>query len=125
MTGPYICTVPWAPPSFNVYNNWKPCQQREQKRLWQHAVSGLVNQKGNVAPRGLARAEVKAVIQFTTDRGRDLDNYYDPMWKWTLDALRAAGVLVNDTDKHVLPHVPKLVLGDVEQTVIMILEVRE
>jgi hypothetical protein len=94
---PYICTIPEAPPSFNDYNGWPDWKQREKKRQWQSMVLGLVNQKGNKAPRRLECVTLKAVISFVVNRGRDADNYTMPLWKWTQDALVLAGVLVDDT----------------------------
>ena len=115
----YTFTIPTVPPSMNVYDRWRPVVQRIAKRQWESDVLGLCNQKGNKAPRGVERATLRAVIYFTTDRGRDGDNYFVPFWKWTMDGLRYAGVLVNDTDDLVKPQKPVLSLGSEEQTLVV------
>ncbi len=117
---PYICTMPYAPPSFNVYDRWPDWRQREEKRRWQGDLLALLNEKGNRAPRGLERVELHAVISFAVTRGRDGDNYSMPLWKWTQDALVATGVLVNDTADRCRVHQPVLEVGGEEQTVLMI-----
>jgi hypothetical protein len=115
----YTFTIPTVPPSFNVYDRWRPVVQRIAKRQWESDVLGLCNQKGNKAPRGIKQANLRAVIYFTTDRGRDGDNYFVPFWKWTMDGLRYAGVLTNDTDELVKPQKPVLSLGSEEQSLVV------
>ena len=93
----YAISIPAAPPSFNVYDHWPDYRQREEKRIWQGMILGLVNEKGNRAPRGLEKVFMRSVITFAVTRGRDTDNYTVPFYKWTQDALVLSGVLVNDT----------------------------
>ena len=116
----YTCTIPAVPPSMNVYDRWPSYKQREEKRRWQADVLALCNEKGNRAPRGIERATLRAVIYFTTNRSRDGDNYFVPFWKWTMDALRYAGVLLGDTDDKVKPQKPVLSIGSTEQTLLVI-----
>jgi hypothetical protein len=112
----YALTIPGTPPSFNVYDHWKPYKQRDEKRRWQADVIALCNEKGNRAPRGLEKATLRAVIYFAVVRGRDGDNYSMPLWKWSLDALRLAGVLIDDTADRVTALPPVLQVGQSEQT---------
>ena len=117
----YTLTIPGVPPSTNEYERWYKHRQREQKRIWESAVNGLCNQKGHRAPRGLTKVVIRSVIFFTTNRNRDsADNYRHPFYKWTLDGLRYAKVLVDDTSENVLAHDPVLSVGSEEQTFVVI-----
>lgn len=121
MVEPYVCTIPAVPPSFNVYNRLHWAQKRKQRDEWGWMLQVVLGEKGNRCPRGLESVELRAVVQFTTGRRRDSDNYSMPLWKWTQDALVRLGIIPDDTHErcHSLP--PKIVTGDREQTVLIVI----
>lgn len=117
----YSITIPGVPPSTNEHDRWYAYKKREQKRRWESDVIALCNEKGNVAPRGLVKVRLRSVIFFTTNRNRDsADNYRHPFYKWTLDGLRYAGVLVNDTSENVKADDPVLSVGQSESTFVLV-----
>lgn len=120
----YVCTIPAAPPSLNVWMRWHWAKQEREKQKWWEMVWAIINEKGNKCPRGLEAIEVHAVITVTTKRGRDSDNFLTPLNKWTQDALTSAGVVPDDTADRCTFYPPKLAPGKVESTLLMIEEVR-
>lgn len=120
MNKPYVCRIPAVPPSLNVYTRLHWNKQAKVREAFQEQVWAVINEKGNRCPRGLERVELRAVIQFTDHRKRDSDNFGSMLWKFTQDVLTREGVIPDDTaDRcHALP--PKLVVGAVEQTVLIV-----
>ena len=115
----YVCTIDAVPLSLNVYQRMNRWDRTTAKYEWQRLVNAAINKKGNVCPRGFERVELHAVIQFKTNRGRDGDNYATPLWKWTQDEMVRCHVISDDTHDKCRALPPKIVVGDVEQTVLI------
>jgi crossover junction endodeoxyribonuclease RusA len=116
----YTFTVPGVPPSLNVWARSTTYPQARAKKGWEQAVWALVNERGNRCPRPLAHAELLACITFRQRRRRDAENFGACLWKFTCDGLVKAGIIPDDTPQYVTTYTPELVVGDVEQTQIMI-----
>jgi hypothetical protein len=92
---------------------------------WKAMVWALVNEHGNVAPRGIERATLRAVLFVATNRRRDHDNYHMPLWKWVQDALVDNRVLVRDDHERLIALPPGFVVGGPERTLVTIEEGRD
>ena len=121
MPEPYICTIPAVPPSLNVYTRMHWSKQARVREAFQELVWAVLNEKGNRCPRGLDRVELRAVIQHTTSRRRDSDNAGATLWKFVQDVLVREGVIPDDTADRCHALAPKLVVGDVEQTILIVI----
>lgn len=117
----YVCTIPAVPPSFNVYNRLHWAEQAKRRDEWHRMLLALLNEKGNKCQRGLERVELRAVIQFTTVRRRDSDNFSMPLWKWTQDALVGLNIIPDDDHERCRALPPAIVVGDTEQTVLIVM----
>jgi hypothetical protein len=120
MVEPYACNVPGVVPSLNEFLRWKPYQQREAKRQWQHDLEAVLCERGNVCPRGLEYVDLRAVLYFPVARRRDADNRGALLWKWSLDSLVRLHVIPDDTPEHVHTNEPGLAIGQSEQTFLSI-----
>ena len=121
--GPYICTLPYTPPSQNEYTNWHWAKKKRWHDQFQADLWAVMNQKGNVISRGHEGAEISSVLTFVVIRGRDSDNYSMPMNKAIQDVLVQGGVIPNDTADRCTSRVPGIVVGPEEGTLI-VLELR-
>lgn len=115
----YVCTIPAVPLSLNVYTRMHWAAKARAREAFQEQVWGEVNKAGNRCPRGLDRIEIHSVIQFTDARRRDSDNYGAVLNKWVQDVLVDCGVISDDTHDKCRALPPKIVVGDVEQTVLI------
>ena len=93
----YSLIIPATPPSLNEYKRWHWARQERERLNWQAMIWALLNQKGNKAPKGLEKVEVRAVLYFTTTRRRDSDNFGAVLAKWTQDCLVDYGMIPDDT----------------------------
>jgi hypothetical protein len=118
----YVFTIPALPPSFNDWKGWPEGKKMRLRDEWKSMVLALVREKGNVAPRGIERATLRAVLFFATNRRRDHDNYHMPLWKWTQDQLVDSKVLVRDDHERLIAMPPGIVVGGPERTLVTIEE---
>lgn len=118
----YVFTIPALPPSFNDWRGWPEGKKMRLRDEWKAMVWALVHEHGNVAPRGIERATLRAVLFFTTNRRRDHDNYHQPLWKWVQDALVDSKVLVRDDHERLIAMPPGFVVGGPERTLVTIEE---
>lgn len=125
MRRPYVITIPVVPPSLNEFKRWPWQRQERERRAFQEQVWASLNEHGNRCPRGLGRVELRAVLVFRMARRRDSDNFGALLWKWTQDVLTSEGVIPDDTHDRCTAYPPRIVVGEVEQTVIVVREVVE
>lgn len=119
---PYVCTIPAVPLSLNVYTRMHWSKQAKAREAFQEQVWGEINRVGNRCPRGLEFIDCKAVLTFTENRRRDGENFGAVLWKWTADILVSEGVVPDDTPDHILCHTPGIVVGVMEQTLLLLSE---
>jgi hypothetical protein len=114
--------VPGVPLSLNEYTRLHWAKQKRAREEFQTMLWAVFNEKGNRAPRGLQAIDVRAVITFDTDRGRDSDNYGSVLAKWTQDVLVSLGVIPDDTADRCTFYPPVLCVGAEPSTFIVISE---
>ena len=119
----WIGTLPVTPPSLNTYArmHWAVKKRTREAFQWEvwAAISGA---NGDRCPRGLDAVELRAVLTFPVVRGRDADNFGSTLWKFTQDVLTQQGVIPDDTADRCTGHPPKILVGDREQTLLMLWE---
>jgi hypothetical protein len=92
----YKITLPFLPPSKNVYDQWPGTYQHSAKAKWRRHITAEV--EAQQIPQGQLRIGLAAVLVFPTARRRDPQNYANCLWNWVPDALVRSGVLVDDRD---------------------------
>lgn len=123
---PYVLTLPAIAPSLNVWRKWHWTKQGREKEAFQELVWGLLNEKGNRCPRGFDEVEIHSVLMFKVNRRRDSDNFGAVLYKWFQDVLVQQKVIPDDTSDRCTSHPPKIIIGEKEQTTLMLqLRVRE
>ena len=83
-------------------------------------MAWLMQEKGNVLPRGLASVEASAFLTFTTSRRRDEGNYRSHLEKWLGDVLQFTDRLADDTPEYYRFRDCVIEKGDRESTIIVI-----
>lgn len=128
----YVCNLPGTPMSFNEYNRLMrtPGGQKKLARIeakTKYDIMGVLHQKGNQAPTGFERAELRAVIFFPRldadlrdrgDRRHDRDNYHMPFWKWLQDVLVLERVIPDDRERCCTAHPVRFARGRVPMTIV-------
>lgn len=115
----YTLTVPWVPPSLNVWNRMHWAKRYKLKQQLQYEIQMELRRKGNVCPK-FQKVELRAVLMFMLDRRRDSDNFGAVLWKIVQDALVAGGVIPDDDAEHCTSYPPAIVLGDHDQTFVIV-----
>jgi len=92
----YRLTVPYLPPSKNVYENWQPAWKWSAKRKWANDIRLLCMEQQ--VPQGNARVRLAATLVFASKARRDPQNYAQALWHWVPDALVNCGVLLDDRE---------------------------
>ena len=110
----YTFTIPSVPPSLNVYNHLHWSVRERYRKDFQDEAWAVLNEKGNRAPRGLERIDLRAVLYFTVHRRRDGDNYGAVLFKWLQDVLVREGVIPDDTADRCTSHSPAISVSDHE-----------
>lgn len=91
--GGVLLTIPECMPSLNVWKDWSYYKQSEFKTRLTLSVSMLALKYRNMAKE---KARVEISHYHRVDRERDPDNYAP---KFILDALKNAGLIVDDNSK--------------------------
>ena len=110
----YTFTIPTVPPSLNEYKRMSMFPAARAQKAWQQQAWAVLNEKGNRAPRGLERIDLRAVLYFTVHRRRDGDNYGAVLFKWLQDVLVREGVIPDDTADRCTSHSPAISVGERE-----------
>lgn len=92
----YTVTLPFLPPSKNVYENWPPAWKHSAKGKWKRAIATEV--EACMMPRNVPKIGLAATLVFATNNRRDPQNYAQALWHWVPDALQTAGVIDGDHD---------------------------
>lgn len=119
---PYVCRVPLIAPSLNVYTRMHWAQQKKVRETFQDYLWAVLNEHGNRCPRGLRAIDVRAIIQFNKVRNRDSDNFGSVLAKFSQDVFTREGIITDDTADRCTFHPPRIIVGEVEQTVLIITE---
>ena len=110
-----------TPPSINELPlDTRNVKYRRARSQWQSDMAWLMQEKGNVLPRGLASVEASAFLTFTTSRRRDEGNYRSHLEKWLGDVLQATDRLTDDTPEYYRFGDCVIETGDREATIIVI-----
>lgn len=97
--GVYRVTLPFLPPSKNVYDGWPGQWKSSAKKKW---VRNLLDQFESVQlPKGAQKVGLSAALVFPTKAHRDIQNYANCLWHWVPDALQTYGCIANDTPEYV------------------------
>lgn len=91
----YRLTLPFLPPSKNVYDGWLPMWKSSAKKKW---VRHIVEQCAALEIPAAERIGLAAVLVFPTRSRRDPQNYSNCLWHWVPDALQTAGVIEDDRE---------------------------
>lgn len=89
----YRFTLPFLPPSKNVYDKWPGAWQSSAKSKWKRHIDQHV--KALNIPEA-ERIGLAAILVFPTNLRRDPQNYANCLWNWVPDALQASGVISGD-----------------------------
>jgi hypothetical protein len=121
MMAPMSFAVPIVPISLNEYArlHWR---DRERTRGQFQMVLRSAFNAGRL-PRGLQAVEMRSVIVFGMQRGRDSDNFGAVLAKWAQDVLVDIGALPDDTADRCTSFPPKLVAGARDTTFVVVSEV--
>lgn len=92
----YRMTLPFLPPSKNVYDNWLGTWKSGCKAKWVRHIQDEI--EAQMMPKGLTRIGLAATLIFPTKQRRDPQNYSNCLWNFVPDALVRGGVLVDDRD---------------------------
>lgn len=95
----YTLTLPFLPPSKNVYDTWLPTWQSGVKRKWMRVMSDLLEM--HQVPHGAMKVGMHASLVFASRARRDTQNYSNCLWNFVPDALVKAGVIPDDTPEYV------------------------
>lgn len=120
MSDPYVMTIPAVPPSFNEFKRWPWQKQERERKAFQKLVWAYLNEHGNRCPRDLQRVELRFAMTFKVARRRDSDNFGALLHKWTQDMLVRERVIPDDTHDRCTAYPPRIVVGETDQTVIVI-----
>lgn len=94
----YRLTLPFLPPSKNVYDEWPGAWKHAAKQKWMRHIGEWAASMD--IPRA-SQVGLAAVLVFPTKGRRDPQNYAQALWHWVPDALQAAGILDDDREGHV------------------------
>lgn len=94
----YTLTLPFLPPSKNVYNQWPGTFKSAAKHKWEKRI---VQWCEEMAIPHVPKIGLGAVLTFPTKSNRDIQNYAQTLWHFVPDALQKAGVIPNDSEGHV------------------------
>ena len=89
----YRFTLPFLPPSKNVYDNWPGVWKSSAKAKWKRHI--LTHVKALNIPQA-ERIGLAAILVFPVSQRRDPQNYANCLWNWVPDALQEAGVIDGD-----------------------------
>lgn len=92
----YRFTLPYLPPSKNVYDNWPPTWKSSMKKKWVRDVVRKCEEA--MVPHGVAKVGLAATLVFPTRARRDPQNYAGPLWNFVPDALQKHGVIDDDRE---------------------------
>lgn len=92
----YRMTLPFLPPSKNVYDQWLGTWKSSAKAKWVRHISDEI--ESQMIPKGLREVGLAATLIFPTKQRRDPQNYSNCLWHWVPDALVKTGVLLDDND---------------------------
>lgn len=95
----YRVTLPFVPPSKNVYDGWPAQWKSSAKKKWMRHL--LDEFEACMMPRGCAKAGLQAALVFPTKAHRDTQNYAQCLWHWVPDALVKYGAIPNDTPEYI------------------------
>jgi hypothetical protein len=110
----YKVTLPYLPPSKNVFDNWPPAWRNGAKKKWLKAIARAADEQ--MMPRGIPRVGLAATLVFSgmtirTSNGqqtyvrsaprRDPQNFAQCLWNFVPDALVRCGVLIDDNEGRV------------------------
>jgi hypothetical protein len=88
-------TLPFTPPSKNVWDGWQPMWQSGTRKKWRKALIDAIDEQQ--FPRDAIQVECSAQLWFASANRRDWQNYMHPLWNMVADALVEAGVIADDT----------------------------
>lgn len=89
-------TLPFLPPSKNVYDGWQPMWKSSAKKKWIREIGKQC--EALQIPKGLTHIGLAARLVFATRARRDTQNYAQVIWHFVPDALQRCGVLVDDRE---------------------------
>ncbi|AMM44175.1 RusA-like Holliday junction resolvase [Arthrobacter phage KellEzio] len=89
----YRITLPFLPPSKNVYDGWDKLWKSSAKNKWKRHIDKHVKALG--IPKA-DRIGLAAILVFPTNARRDWQNYSQCLWNWVPDALQESGVIDGD-----------------------------
>ena len=95
----YRITLPFLPPSKNVYDGWPIQWKSSAKKKWTKALLEKFEQE--CLPKGALRIGMAASLVFPTNARRDTQNYSNCLWNWVPDALVRYGAIPDDTPQYV------------------------
>jgi hypothetical protein len=95
----YRFTLPFLPPSKNMYDNWPGQWKQSAKKKWLREIAGEC--EASMVPKGLVTVGLAATLVFPSRRRRDPQNYAQALWHWVPDALVRCGVLRDDCEGRV------------------------
>ena len=87
-------TLPFLPPSKNVYDGWPPAWKAGAKKKWIRVIGEMCAEQQ--VPTGLWSVGLAATLVFARNARRDPQNYAQALWNWVPDALVRCGVLRDD-----------------------------
>jgi hypothetical protein len=128
----YVCTLAGTPMSFNDYKSLMrtPGGQKKLARIeakYKFDAKVVLRQKGNKAPLGFARVELRTVIFFPEldadyrnrgDRRHDRDNYHMPYYKWLQDQIVEEGIIPDDRERCCKAHPVGFARGRIPMTIL-------
>lgn len=92
----YRVTLPYLPPSKNVYDQWLGTWKSSCKRKWERDIAAEV--ESQMMPKGLTQIGLAATLIFPSKQRRDPQNYANCLWNFVPDGLVKAGLLLDDRD---------------------------
>lgn len=95
----YRITLPFLPPSKNVYDAWPMQWKSSAKKKWMKAL--LEEFETLQMPKGALKVGMAASLVFATNQRRDTQNYSNCVWNWVPDALVRYGAIPDDTPEYV------------------------
>lgn len=81
----YKFTLPFLPPSKNVFDGWMPQWKSSAKKKWQRHVTARCRELG--IPLDNPKVGLAAKLYFATNNRRDPQNYSQCLWNWVPDSL--------------------------------------
>lgn len=92
----YRMTLPFTPPSKNVYANWPREWKGSAKKKWAKALKAEV--EAQMMPLHVPKIGLAATLVFPEKAHRDPQNYAEALWHWVPDGLQKAGLIDDDTE---------------------------